>query len=297
MTETEKESSRRRSQRLQYLFDEVAMSKKVKLSGDDVLFGGELCQENSPVKAAATSIFIFLTFHALYLVLPGLLLIGPFFLLMTSYKVYALCGIVCYWSWVLSDPVHMRGGRPWPFFENLPFIRFILEWLPVRILRTKELDPTKKYVFACHPHGTLAYNRAAVGFSTNTLWNKAFPGISFRVLTARAAFYVPFIRELWLWSSCVDASRQVASKLLSNDNCSVFVYPGGEKEQIQTEYQQHRVFLSSRKGFVRLALVEGAELVPVYAFGETDLYHHSHFALPLRKYLVQKFGVRTSLFV
>jgi hypothetical protein len=69
------------------------------------------------------------------------------------------------------------------------------------------------------------------------------------------------------------------------------VYPGGEKEQIQTEYQKHKVFLSSRKGFVRLALKEGAELVPVYAFGESDLYHHSQFALGARKFLVKRFGV------
>jgi hypothetical protein len=161
----------------------------------------------------------------------------------------------------------------------------------VRILRTQELDSSKKYIFACHPHGTLAFNRAAVGFSTDTLWNQAFPGISFRVLTARAAFFVPFIRELWLWSSCVDASREVATKLLRDKNCSLFVYPGGEKEQIQTEYQKHKVFLSSRKGFVRLALKEGAELVPVYAFGESDLYHHSQFALGARKFLVKRFGV------
>lgn len=220
-----------------------------------------------------------------------LFIVGPFLMLLTSYRLYAFMCIVCYWTWVFRDGDYLKHGRPWPWIEQQPFIRYIFEWLPMRILRTQKLDPSKKYIFACHPHGTLAFNRGVVGFSTDTLWNKAFPGISFRVLTARAAFFVPFIRELWLWTSCVDASREVATKLLRDINCSLFVYPGGEKEQIQTEYQKHKVFLSSRKGFVRLALKEGAELVPVYAFGETDLYHHSHFALSARKYLVEKFGV------
>lgn len=260
-----------------------------KLSSEDLLVGGggSPQQPCSPFK----SLFIFCIFHGLYLFIPMFFFVGPFLLLLTEYWLYALVCMVAYWTWVFRDRDYLTYGRPWPFFENLPFIRYILEWLPVRILRTQELDSSKKYIFACHPHGTLAFNRAAVGFSTDSLWNKAFPGVSFRVLTARAAFFVPFIRELWLWTSCVDASREVATKLLRDLNCSLFVYPGGEKEQIMSEYGQHKIFLSSRKGFVRLALREGAELVPVYAFGESHLYHHSKFALTAREFLVQKFGV------
>ena len=37
------------------------------------------------------------------------------------------------------------------------------------------------------------------------------------------------------------------------------------------------------------------DLVPVYAFGETNLYHHSSFALEFRKWLVAKFGVAIPL--
>jgi hypothetical protein len=264
---------------------------KALFSSEDLLVGG-----SQPESSVFKTTFIFFIFHGLYLVIPLLFVVGPFLMLLTSYRTYALVCIVCYWTWVFRDQDHLRYGRPWPFFENLPFIRYILEWLPMRILRTQELDPSKQYIFACHPHGTLAFNRAVVGFSTNTLWNKAFPNVPFRVLTARAAFFVPFIRELWLWTSCVDASREVATKVLRDIKSSIFVYPGGEKEQILTEYQKHKVFLSSRKGFVRLALREGAALVPVYAFGETDLYHHSQFALSAREYLVKNFGVSAQIF-
>ena len=53
--------------------------------------------------------------------------------------------------------------------------------------------------------------------------------------------------------------------------------------------------VSMRKGFVKLAIEEGAELVPVYAFGETDLYYHSRFLRSLRKWIVKKFHVAIPL--
>lgn len=75
---------------------------------------------------------------------------------------------------------------------------------------------------------------------------------------------------------------------------SVFVYPGGEKEQIGTVFNKNQI-MSSRKGFIRLAIEEGAHLVPVYAFGEVKLYKHSMFGINFRKYLVSKFGVAIPL--
>ena len=48
----------------------------------------------------------------------------------------------------------------------------------------------------------MAEDSAAFGFDIGNLWEAAFPGVDFRVLTATAAFYVPVIREMWLWSYC-----------------------------------------------------------------------------------------------
>jgi hypothetical protein len=274
----------------------AAMGKEKKTSessNDEEILVGKFAESDSFVKNAA----IFVIFHFLYLGAPALCIIIPFLLLTAPAPVnyISLVCIIVYWGVVFTSTAHKTHGSPWPFFENSRIVRFVLEWLPLRILRKNKLDPSKLYVFACHPHGTLAFNRGAVGFSTDTLWNKAFPGIKFRVLVASAAFFVPFIRELWLWSYCVDASKKTAVRVMRDIKSSIFVYPGGEKEQIQTEFGRHRVLLSSRKGFVKLAIEEGADLVPVYAFGETDLYHHSSFALDFRKLLVAKFGVAIPL--
>lgn len=252
-------------------------------------FGTE-CTDSGPLK----TVLVFFTFHLMYLWVPAMMTAAPFVLLLSPSPIAKAIGVGSVVLYLFTfDGSHKRAPatKPWPYFVNLPIVKYVLEWLPIKIRRTHELSKDQLYIFACHPHGTLAFNRGAVGFSTDTLWNAAFPGVKFRVLTATAAFFVPFIRELWLWSYCVDASKPTAVRVLEVEKSSVFVYPGGEKEQLETIYGQQRVFLKSRKGFVKLALEHGAHLVPVYAFGETDLYSHSQFLIGFRKWLVEKFGI------
>jgi 2-acylglycerol O-acyltransferase 2 len=132
------------------------------------------------------------------------------------------------------------------------------------------------------------------GFSTSTLWTHVFPGVQFRVLAATAALRVPMIREMWLWSYCIDASKAVARRALAK-RISLALYPGGEREQMMTVRGKHRLYLNSRKGFVKLALEKHASLVPVYVFGETDLFTHSSFLLGPRLWLMKNFGVAVPL--
>lgn len=125
------------------------------------------------------------------------------------------------------------------------------------------------------------------------LWDAAFPQLpNLKVLTASAAFYVPIIRELWLASYCIEASKKVAVKALEKGGpgTGMLVYPGGEVEQLMTELGKEKIYLSGRKGFIKLALEQGMEIVPVYAFGESDLYYHSNFLLGLRKKIQKNFG-------
>ena len=178
-------------------------------------------------------------------------------------------------------------GRPWPAFENLRLFRRIFQWFPLRLVATKSLPSThqqEQYIFGVHPHGTLAFGRALFGWATKDLWDQSFPGIDFRVLTATAAFRVPIIREMWLWSYCIDASKPVAVRALQ-EGTSLLLYPGGIKEQLMTERGKHTVYLKNRKGFIKLALQHGCTLVPIYIFGESDLYHHWSIALGFRQWI------------
>ena len=136
-----------------------------------------------------------------------------------------------------------------------------------------KLPPHKQYVIAVHPHGI---HCTPLGlFSTvGSSFDVQFPGLVGCKLTGLAAtiiFKIPLVREMFLNMGYVDASRTVASKVLEEGR-SLFVCTGGEEESMYTTPGKDTVVLKRRKGFVRLALSYGADLVPVFGVGNNDLY-------------------------
>ena len=65
----------------------------------------------------------------------------------------------------------------------------------------------------------------------------------------------------------------------------MFVYPGGEKEQLLTTEHQHKCYVNSRKGFCRLAVEYGIPVIPHYTFGETSMYGVSKVLFRARMWL------------
>ena len=254
--------------------------------------------------------FLFLCFHLLYLLLPLLIVLTPFMscfhLLVTGDftsfdKRILTCAALYYATWVFTAQLTKTGGSNRLLNSN-PLLSYILSSIPISIRLTSEIkvqdSPSGSYIFPCHPHGALAFNRAAVGFCMDDLWDAAFPQLpNLKVLVASAAFYVPLIRELWLASYCIEASKKVAVAALKDGGrgTGMLVYPGGETEQLLTIRGKERVYLSGRKGFIKLALERGCEVVPVYAFGESDLYEHSQLLIGLRRTIQKKMGAAIPL--
>jgi hypothetical protein len=93
----------------------------------------------------------------------------------------------------------------------------------------------------------------------------------------------------------VDASRRVCSDALSKGQ-SLFICIGGEEESMYTTRGQDIVVLQKRKGFVRLALSYGADLVPVFGVGNTDTYKTYAWGLKYRLWIQKKFGIALPIF-
>ena len=118
-------------------------------------------------------------------------------------------------------------------------------------------------------------------------------------VVATVLFYIPVVREMFLWGGYIDARRAVLERAL-RDGKSVFLLPGGEAESLLCERGTDRVVAGGegRKGFVRLALDTGALLVPVYTFFNTDTYAADPALFAgLRRWVSRRWQVCLPLFV
>lgn len=51
------------------------------------------------------------------------------------------------------------------------------------------------------------------------------------------------------------------------------VVVGGAAESLEAERNKYKLILRDRKGFIRMAMRTGSSLVPVFSFGENDLFN------------------------
>lgn len=164
----------------------------------------------------------------------------------------------------------MRRSKFWSLFAS---------YFPARLHRTVELTPTRKYVFGYHPHGIISHG-AFAAFATEALgFNELYPGITNTLLTLDTNFRIPLYRDYALALGLASVSRESIENLLSKGGHNgagmgraVTVVVGGARESLDAKPHTLRLVLKSRKGFVKLAIRMGADLVPILAFGENELY-------------------------
>jgi 2-acylglycerol O-acyltransferase 2 len=169
--------------------------------------------------------------------------------------------------------------RSWRWFKHYA------NYFPVKLVKTVDLPANKNYLFGCFPHAIIGCGLFA-NFATNaTGFNELFPGIRSKMCTLSYHFYVPFFRELTLswgmmsakYASIKNALSQstnplaVANQDGFTSNAVVLVI-GGAQEALLSHPGQYQIYIKNRKGFAKIALETGASLVPVFSFGEVEVF-------------------------
>ncbi|CCW70963.1 unnamed protein product [Phytomonas sp. Hart1] len=180
-------------------------------------------------------------------------------------------------------------GRPkFPVKRNMTFARlgiwaYYRDYFPTRCVVPKAVraafHPEKNYIFLYHPHGVLSFG-ALLNFALDVNHtSEALPGVRIHLQTLKFNFFIPFFRQVLLLLGCGDASaRAIRHTLRAGTGESVLLVLGGSEEAGLSRPRTNDLVLKKRKGFVKIALQEGAGLVPVYGFGENDVYEHAKLA-------------------
>src|SRR5207249_4070417 len=141
---------------------------------------------------------------------------------------------------------------------------------------TTDLDPKKNYLFGYHPHGVISVG-AWTNFATEANdFSEHFPGITCRLLTLATNFNFPLYRDYLMAQGLASVSKQSCENILSKGpGHSVMIVVGGAGESLNARPGVYDLVLKKRLGFIRLAIRCGAYLVPVFSFGETDIWEQA----------------------
>ncbi|SJL13753.1 related to diacylglycerol acyltransferase type 2b [Armillaria ostoyae] len=144
---------------------------------------------------------------------------------------------------------------------------------------------------------------AFANFGTDvTGFSKLFPGITTHLLTLSSNFKLPFYRECMIHLGMGSVSKRSCGNILqSGPGQSITIVVGGAAESLSAHPGTADLTLRKRLGFIKIAIQEGADLVPVFSFGENDIFSQMPNEKGTAIYMFQKkfqaiFGFTLPLF-
>lgn len=165
-----------------------------------------------------------------------------------------------------------------------PLVDYVLHYYDATCIREGPApDPEGKYLFAMYPHGVYGVCRA---FSGGDMWRSLYPGIFARWGSFGMAFSIPGVREFSLSCGCLDASKPVLEAAIRHGE-NIILLPGGIDEMNLTDGKSTdtKLVTLDRKGFAKLAIENGLDIIPGFCFGEKWIHETVRLPAPIRALL------------
>lgn len=239
-----------------------------------------------------TYIFLLLGFGSLFFFL--------YLFLFTSYYYIPLAYTVWYY---FDRHISSHGGRRSDWVRRWSLFRYASEYFPLKLVKTAELHPAKNYIFACHPHGVMSHSHFHNFATEGSDFSSLFPGIKIYLCVLSGQFMFPILRDYLILSGAIEVSKKSIEWALTKEGTgnATAIIVGGAAEALDAHPGSCRLKINSRKGFCSLALKHGADLVPVYSFGENDLYeqipnYQGTMVRRFQDFLTQKLGFSPCFF-
>ncbi|ELW71899.1 2-acylglycerol O-acyltransferase 2 [Tupaia chinensis] len=176
--------------------------------------------------------------------------------------------------WYLDRDTPRQGGRRCQAMRKWAIWNYMRDYFPISLVKTAELDPSRNYIAGFHPHGVLAAGAFTNLCTESTGFSSIFPGIRPHLMMLTLWFRAPFFRDYIMTSGLVTSEKESAAYILNRKGSGnlLGIIVGGAQEALDARPGAYKLLLRNRKGFVRLALIHGAALVPIFSFGENDLF-------------------------
>ncbi|XP_077553015.1 2-acylglycerol O-acyltransferase 2-like [Haemaphysalis longicornis] len=181
---------------------------------------------------------------------------------------------LAYAAWVYWDrKTCARGGRWIKRVRSWGAWNYLRDYFPVQLVKTCDLPADQNYLFGYHPHALMAVGATCNFVTDATNFKELFPGIRTHVVSLEFQFYLPFRRDLFLACGVCSSSRESLDYILSSKTPgkAAVIVVGGASEMALARPRRYTLFLTRRKGFIRVAMKHGTPLVPVFTFGEIDI--------------------------
>lgn len=169
------------------------------------------------------------------------------------------------WKGGMKSSKALRGWALWKHWAA---------YFPASLIKSDlaaDFSGKRPVLMGYHPHGILSFG-CQLSLGTDAVgWSEKFPHLTPRVCTLNLNLTMPFLREIIGRLGAIPADQAAIKACLKPGNAVVLVV-GGSAEALDTKPGEYVLTLARRKGFFRLALQHGVDLVPVFGFGENDLF-------------------------
>jgi 2-acylglycerol O-acyltransferase 2 len=125
----------------------------------------------------------------------------------------------------------------------------------------------KKFILAATPHGVISFT----GMCSAVYCIPQFRNIN--TAAASAVLQTPLLKHVMGIFGLIDANGKNLEKHFKKDGVkgSCVLYVGGIAELFKSSRKEERLYLQGRKGFIKMALKNGVDIIPLYLFGNTSV--------------------------
>ena len=203
--------------------------------------------------------------------------IAPFYIL-SSFFIMAFYSYAKLWVWVYLSPMIVSGMIPpiampcvirclSPMLDYFDYDE-IHEISPIDVVEEIR-SGRQNYLCVFQPHGVISF----VGILSAV--HGTIPEFVGKLPTAvaDALLHTPILKHVLGIFGLISASKKSLQRTLKKTGVfgTIVLYVGGMAELFLSDAQYEKLYLLNRKGFIKLALQEGVDVVPVYLFGNTTV--------------------------